>query len=90
MIYDNDISDQPKYKVEQVINKFMISIDVKPKYRIKVYYKWNKKQPNISNIPFITVDYDPTKREWYLGFFNSKAIYYGTIDDITGKVSLSI
>ena len=38
--YDSNISDKPNYNVDKIINKFMISINVKIKETLSVYYIW--------------------------------------------------
>ena len=73
---------KPKQKVHKVINKSFLLWGINLKENINVYYAWNKNKK--INYPFILVDYDKTKREWYIMYVIDKTIIYScTIDDIT-------
>jgi len=88
-----DRTNRPKFKVNKVINKFLIAWNIKLKKKVSVYYSWDhKRQPNmrITFKPFITVDFEPKTRTWHIGYFETMYnSYHGTIDDITGTVNIS-
>jgi len=90
-IYSDTKQKIPKYNVSQIINKFMISLNKKIEKRIKVYYAWSTKQSNLyKESSFITIDFDRNNREWYINYIeNPHKINVGTVNDITGQVSIS-
>lgn len=84
------VINKPKLTVYQVINKSFIAWGIKNKNKLRVYYKWeleNRKR-NI-RIPCVIVDYEASKREWYITYFDlNDRLYSCTIDDITGMYSI--
>jgi hypothetical protein len=102
-LYDGKaITDKPKLSPIKAINKFLIYAGIKlDNYdeQIRIYYAWGKTQPKWyldeeSGLAFplerhITVDYDHSKRMWYIGYIEITGDrYFGSIDDITGRVDL--
>lgn len=81
----------PKYKVDRIIKKSLLSFGINLGDDICVYYHWKMdtyKKPMPKK--FILIDYNKYKREWYLTYFDKNlGIYKSTIDDITGTVSIS-
>ena len=81
----------PKLSVYQAINKSLISLGIKPESNIRVYYQWdmeNRTKP--LKLPFIMVDYNKKKREWYIYHVNeNNKISASTLDDITGTTFIS-
>ena len=67
------MNNKPKLKVYNAIQKSMIAFGINPITKTKVYYKWeieNRTTP--LQLPFILVDYEPAKREWYIYYKNDK------------------
>jgi len=93
--YDSNISDKPNYNVDKIINKFMISINVKIKETLSVYYIWETERlMRLANKrhfkPYIIVDYNKEQREWHIDYIQTPDNnYHGTINDITGQVYLT-
>ena len=96
--YQSNKIAKPKLSVYKAINKFLIAWDLKKIIYKKcpVFYAWepNKQSVWIDNgfrpiKPYIGVDYDPYKREWYISYVvNAKTVYFGTIDDLTGSIEI--
>ena len=89
---------KPKLTPIKAIQKFMIVHDIKFRESPPVYYSWDeKRQPKwietqygwFPEEPYITVDYDIEKREWYIGFIiDPENRKFATIDDITGRCDI--
>lgn len=82
------MNNKPKLSVYQAINKSLISLNIKPDDKIRIYYQWElKKRIKPLQIPSIIVDYDKHKREWYIFYMDiDEKIFPTTIDDITGTI----
>ncbi len=90
---------KPKFSVNKIIKKFLIIWDIKLDKRTPVYYAWDmKRQPRWfkdergmhPEKPFLSVDYDPKKREWYIGYIvSANNRRFCTINDLTGSFSTS-
>lgn len=89
----------PKLTPLRAIRKFLISYDIKPDHEPPIYYAWqSKRQPKwyqddngniFTSEPYITIDYDKSKREWYIGYIiDVDHRYFATIDDVTGRCDL--
>lgn len=97
LIYSSEASQynmKPKFTVSNVINKFIISLGIKLQKKVRVYYKWDKEEPQIDDPynfdSFIIVDFNPIIREWSITFVHDYyKTSYATIDDITGTISIS-
>lgn len=84
------MSSNPKLTVYKAINKSFIVWGIPVKDKIRVYYKNElEKRTKPCVPPFIVVDYDANKREWYINYINDK-MYSCTINDITGSTSMQI
>ena len=91
------MDQKPRLTVYKAINKSLIAWNIKNFFNIPVYYKWDQKRvPKINiktgliKLPFILVDYDSQKREWYIQYININfEILSSTIDDITGTISIT-
>ena len=83
--------NKPKLSVYQAINKSMISLGIKPSTDIRVYYTWDVKRRTKSfQLPFILVDYEIKKREWYIYHVSKdNKVLSCTVDDITGTTFIS-
>ena len=91
-------TSKPKLTPLKAIQKFIIVQDIKFKESPPIYYSWDeKRQPVwietqyglIPENPYITVDYEPTKREWYIGYIiNPEDRKFVKIDDITGRCDI--
>lgn len=87
----------PKLTIYQVINKSLISWGIKANKNLPVYYKWDKKRlPKINSktgsiiFPFILIDYDKNKREWYINLLKEHdKILSATVDDVTGTAYIT-
>lgn len=82
---------KPKLSVYQAINKSLISLGIKPESDIRVYYQWDmEKRKKPLQMPFIMVDYNKIKREWYIYHVGeTNKISSCTVDDITGTTFIS-
>ena len=86
-------TEKPKQTVHKVINKSLIAWGITPKQDLRVYYQWSLPK-RFDNMPFIIVDYNPNKREWYTNYIDKNTYTYTslqscTIDDITGSSSIA-
>ena len=92
--------NKPKMTVSKVLYKFVTLWGLQVTEHTKVYYAWKKRQPKwrINKVtgqyepknPYFTVDYDSSKREWFLGYIvSANNRKYCTVDDLTGECSLS-
>ena len=91
--------NKPKLTPVKAIRKFMISYDIKLTEDPSIYYAWEtKRQPKwfqteyglYPESPYVTVDYDKNKREWYIGYIiDTNNRFFATIDDLTGRCDLS-
>ena len=82
--------NKPKLSVYQAIKKSFIAWGIKTDTKMRIYYKWElEERTRKIRIPCIVVDYDQSKREWYITLFNDQNKVNGcTIDDITGAYSI--
>ena len=96
--YQSNKITEPKLTIYKAINKFLIAWDIKKEIGIKcpIFYAWDKKQPIWINNgfepikPYISVDYDPYIKEWYISYIiNANLVYFGTIDDLTGSIEIN-
>ena len=101
MTYRNTNKDnmdkKPRFTPLHILQKFALSADIKPPTKTPVYYEWDKKRfPKWNKEltkpvrPYFQIGYDGKKKEWYASYIVSRTkITIGTIDDVTGSVSLS-
>jgi len=85
------MTSKPKLSVHTVINKSFIAWGIKNDTKTRVYYKWElEKRTAPLAIPCVIVDYDKTKREWYINFIDKdKKLNSCTIDDINGSSAIT-
>jgi hypothetical protein len=83
------MDNHPKLNVTKVIQKAFISLNIKQINRIPVYYKWDKRLPNMKKLPFVIIDYDMKTREWFVYYVRENGIQSCTVDDITGTTFIS-
>src|SRR5665647_1425219 len=96
---DINKENRPKLNPVKAIRKFILSQGIKLDDEPPIFYAWEtKRQPRwfqsenglYPEKPFITVDYDKQKREWYIGYIiSANTRYFGTIDDLTGRCDLA-
>lgn len=83
--------------VYKVVNKSLIAWNINNSSKIPIYYKFDTKRlPKINKksgeyeLPFILIDYDYHKREWYVQYVTKDyKILSCTVNDITGDIYIA-
>lgn len=86
----------PFQTVERVLKKLTIAHNIRVPDNTPVYYMWSSQKPKLdkkTGLPsksFFLVDYDEKISEWYLTYVTTEMnIFRGTVDDVTGDISIS-
>lgn len=78
-----------KLSINKVIKKAIITWNISFSNPFPIYYVWKNTYINKKIMPFIVIDYHPRNREWYVTIVTPYINYHSTIDDVTGRISIT-